>query len=166
MSRWPRSHLFWCLARHLFLPPPPSLSLSQVAYTTKKTLTAIKGVSDMKAEKLLAEALKLVPMGFTTVSCEARPPPLPSRCSCQTHNLMPCFTRPQTWHCSVKTWSRSQQALQSLTSCWVVRGHPAAIRALCDMHCFGLQAALRLVPSLNCLASSELARHSCATRCA
>lgn len=76
LSRWPRSHLFWCLARHLFLPPASlSLSHTQVAYTTKKTLTAIKGVSDMKAEKLLAEALKLVPMGFTTVSCAPRPPP-------------------------------------------------------------------------------------------
>jgi hypothetical protein len=39
-----------------------------VAYATAKSLTAIKGISDTKATKLLAEAAKLVPMGFTTAT--------------------------------------------------------------------------------------------------
>jgi hypothetical protein len=39
----------------------------QVAYSTKKVLTAIKGVSEAKADKFIAEASKLVDMGFTTV---------------------------------------------------------------------------------------------------
>lgn len=41
---------------------------SQVAYSTKKTLVAIKGISEAKADKLIVEAAKLVDMGFTTVS--------------------------------------------------------------------------------------------------
>ncbi len=39
-----------------------------VAYATVKSLTAIKGVSDMKAAKVQGEAAKLVPMGFTTAT--------------------------------------------------------------------------------------------------
>lgn len=39
-----------------------------VAYSTLKSLTAIKGITDQKAAKLLAEASKLVPMGFSTAS--------------------------------------------------------------------------------------------------
>jgi hypothetical protein len=42
---------------------------SQVAYSTKKQLLEIKGISEAKADKLIAEASKLVPMGFTTVGC-------------------------------------------------------------------------------------------------
>ena len=38
-----------------------------MAYATKKQLMEIKGISEPKADKLLAEASKLVPMGFTTV---------------------------------------------------------------------------------------------------
>jgi len=41
-------------------------TVESVAYATKKTLLAIKGVSEAKADKMLAEASKLVPMGFTT----------------------------------------------------------------------------------------------------
>lgn len=42
---------------------------SQVAYVTKKTLIGIKGISEAKADKLVAEAGKLIGLGFTTVSC-------------------------------------------------------------------------------------------------
>lgn len=44
-----------------------SIVAGQVAYATKKSLITIKGISEIKAEKLLNEASKLVPMGFTTV---------------------------------------------------------------------------------------------------
>lgn len=42
------------------------MTAESVAYATLKSLLAIKGVSDVKANKILAEAQKLVPMGFTT----------------------------------------------------------------------------------------------------
>jgi len=43
-------------------------TVEAVAYATLKSLTAIKGISDQKGSRLLAEASKLVPMGFTTAS--------------------------------------------------------------------------------------------------
>jgi len=43
-------------------------TVEAVAYSTKKSLVAIKGISDKKADTLLAEASKLVPMGFTTAT--------------------------------------------------------------------------------------------------
>eukprot|EP00002_Diphylleia_rotans_P038194 TRINITY_DN865_c0_g1_i1.p1 TRINITY_DN865_c0_g1~~TRINITY_DN865_c0_g1_i1.p1 ORF type:complete len:337 (-),score=71.08 TRINITY_DN865_c0_g1_i1:192-1202(-) len=43
-------------------------TVESVAYTTKKVLLNVKGVSEAKADKLLAEASKLVPMGFTTAA--------------------------------------------------------------------------------------------------
>ncbi|KAF2068943.1 hypothetical protein CYY_009738 [Polysphondylium violaceum] len=43
-------------------------TVSGLAFSTKKTLCAIKGLSEQKADKLLAEAQKLVPMGFTTAT--------------------------------------------------------------------------------------------------
>jgi len=43
-------------------------TVEAVAYATKKALIAIKGFSEQKADKLLAEASKLVPMGFTTAT--------------------------------------------------------------------------------------------------
>lgn len=43
-------------------------TIEAVAYTPKKMLLAIKGVSDAKADKILMEAYKLIPMGFTTAS--------------------------------------------------------------------------------------------------
>lgn len=43
-------------------------TVESIAYATKKALTLIKGISDVKADKLLAEASKLVPMGFTTAT--------------------------------------------------------------------------------------------------
>ncbi|XP_072180472.1 DNA repair protein RAD51 homolog A-like [Diadema setosum] len=39
-----------------------------VAYSTKKDLCAVKGISEAKADKILTEAQKLVPMGFTTAT--------------------------------------------------------------------------------------------------
>ena len=44
-------------------------TVESVAYATMKALGNVKGISDVKAEKLQAEASKLVPMGFLTVSC-------------------------------------------------------------------------------------------------
>lgn len=55
-------------------PPGPR---PQVAYSTKKQLLEIKGISEAKADKLIAESSKLVPMGFTTVRC-----PLSVRAGC------------------------------------------------------------------------------------
>eukprot|EP01134_Creolimax_fragrantissima_P003301 CFRG3301T1 len=43
-------------------------TVESIAYTTKKTLCNIKGISEAKADKLLLEASKLVPMGFTTAT--------------------------------------------------------------------------------------------------
>ena len=43
-------------------------TVEAVAYAPKKQLTTIKGISEAKADKLLSEALKLVPMGFTTAT--------------------------------------------------------------------------------------------------
>jgi len=43
-------------------------TIEAVAYTPRKHLLAIKGISDQKADKILMEAYKLIPMGFTTAS--------------------------------------------------------------------------------------------------
>jgi DNA repair protein RAD51 len=43
-------------------------TVEAVAYAPKKQLTQIKGISEAKADKLLTEALKLVPMGFITAT--------------------------------------------------------------------------------------------------
>lgn len=43
-------------------------TVEAVAFAPKKALLAIKGVSEAKADKILAEASKLVPMGFTTAT--------------------------------------------------------------------------------------------------
>lgn len=43
-------------------------TIEAVAYTPRKMLLAIKGISDAKADKILMEAYKLIPMGFTTAS--------------------------------------------------------------------------------------------------
>ncbi|GAA5847977.1 hypothetical protein JCM5353_002563 [Sporobolomyces roseus] len=43
-------------------------TLEAVAYTPKKMLTQVKGISEAKADKILAAVSKLVPMGFTTAT--------------------------------------------------------------------------------------------------
>ena len=43
-------------------------TVESVAYCPKKALLAIKGISEAKADKVLNEATKLVPMGFTTAT--------------------------------------------------------------------------------------------------
>ncbi|KAM6954743.1 DNA repair protein RAD51 homolog 1 [Aplochiton taeniatus] len=43
-------------------------TIEAVAYAPKKELINIKGISEAKADKVLAEAAKLVPMGFTTAT--------------------------------------------------------------------------------------------------
>eukprot|EP01132_Coremiostelium_polycephalum_P002026 gene2026-2493_t len=43
-------------------------TVEAVSMTTKRTLCSIKNISEPKAEKLLAEALKLCPISFTTAS--------------------------------------------------------------------------------------------------
>lgn len=43
-------------------------TVEAVAYAPKKCLLAIKGISEAKADKIMAEAAKLVPMGFTTAT--------------------------------------------------------------------------------------------------
>ncbi|KXJ22279.1 DNA repair protein RAD51 homolog A [Exaiptasia diaphana] len=39
-----------------------------IAYSARKALLQIKGISDAKADKIIKEAAKLVPMGFTTAT--------------------------------------------------------------------------------------------------
>ena len=43
-------------------------TVESVAYATKKTLVAVRGLSEAKVEKILAAASKLVPMGFQTAT--------------------------------------------------------------------------------------------------
>ncbi len=43
-------------------------TVESVAYTPKKTLLLVKGISEAKADKIIAEAAKIVPMGFTTAT--------------------------------------------------------------------------------------------------
>ncbi|KAJ5946541.1 recombinase rad51 [Penicillium verhagenii] len=43
-------------------------TVEAVAYTPKRLLEQIKGISEQKATKILVEAAKLVPMGFTTAT--------------------------------------------------------------------------------------------------
>ena len=43
-------------------------TVESVVYAPKKNLLTIKGVSEAKADKILAEAQKLVPTGFTTAT--------------------------------------------------------------------------------------------------
>lgn len=43
-------------------------TVESIAFTQKKQLLTIKGISENKADKILAEASKLVPMGFTTAT--------------------------------------------------------------------------------------------------
>lgn len=43
-------------------------TIESIAYTPKKCLLALKGISEAKVDKLLAEAAKHVPMGFTTAT--------------------------------------------------------------------------------------------------
>ncbi|UYV70671.1 RAD51 [Cordylochernes scorpioides] len=43
-------------------------TVESVAFAPKKALLAIKGISEAKATKLLEEALKVVPMGFTSAT--------------------------------------------------------------------------------------------------
>ncbi len=43
-------------------------TVESIAMASKKQLIAIKGISEQKAEKILSEASKIIPMGFTTAS--------------------------------------------------------------------------------------------------
>ncbi|KTW27571.1 DNA repair protein rhp51 [Pneumocystis jirovecii RU7] len=43
-------------------------TVEAIAYTPKRAILLIKGISEAKADKLLSEASKLVPMGFTTAT--------------------------------------------------------------------------------------------------
>ncbi|KAL3414818.1 DNA repair protein rhp51 [Aspergillus fumigatus] len=43
-------------------------TVESIAYTPKRLLEQIKGISEQKATKILVEAAKLVPMGFTTAT--------------------------------------------------------------------------------------------------
>jgi len=43
-------------------------SVEALAYAPKKELVAVKGISEAKADKMIIEAAKLVPMGFTTAT--------------------------------------------------------------------------------------------------
>lgn len=43
-------------------------TVEAIAFTPKKAILLIKGISEAKADKIIAEAAKLVPMGFTTAS--------------------------------------------------------------------------------------------------
>ena len=42
--------------------------MESIAFALKKQLISIKGISETKADKILLEAAKLVPLGFTTAT--------------------------------------------------------------------------------------------------
>lgn len=44
------------------------LTVESVAHSTKKRLLSVKGISETKADKLLQEAAKLIPLGFCTAA--------------------------------------------------------------------------------------------------
>ena len=43
-------------------------TVEAIAYTPKKNILTVKGISEAKADKIMNEAVKLVPMGFTTAT--------------------------------------------------------------------------------------------------
>lgn len=43
-------------------------TIEAIAFTPKKTILTVKGISEAKADKILTEAARLVPMGFTTAT--------------------------------------------------------------------------------------------------
>ena len=43
-------------------------TVDAVAFTPKKQLITIKGISEAKADKILAEACKMIPMGFMSAT--------------------------------------------------------------------------------------------------
>jgi DNA repair protein RAD51 len=43
-------------------------TVESVAYSTLKALLAVKGISEAKALKMMQEASKLIPLGFTTAT--------------------------------------------------------------------------------------------------
>jgi DNA repair protein RAD51 len=43
-------------------------TVESIAFTTKKILTNVKGISEAKAEKIMAASMLLVPMGFTSAN--------------------------------------------------------------------------------------------------
>ncbi|RUP51864.1 DNA repair protein RAD51-like protein 1-like protein [Jimgerdemannia flammicorona] len=43
-------------------------TVESIAFSPKKALLAVKGISETKADKLIAEASKIVPLGFTTAT--------------------------------------------------------------------------------------------------
>ena len=43
-------------------------TVESIVYAPKKSLLAIKGISEAKADKIMAEGQKLVPTGFTTAT--------------------------------------------------------------------------------------------------
>jgi hypothetical protein len=113
--------------------------LLQVAYTTKKQLLEIKGISEAKADKLLAESSKMVPMGFTTVGCpQARtrrgapsqrifprtPPPPTTTTMLLLVRLFCSLARPQSTSAVARTSSPCPRAPRRWTSCWRVREAP------------------------------------------
>lgn len=44
------------------------MTVESIAYSTQKALMAVKGISEAKAVKLMTEATKLIPMGFTSAT--------------------------------------------------------------------------------------------------
>ena len=43
-------------------------TVESIAFTTKKTLIGVKGISEAKADKIMAAATQLVPMGFASAN--------------------------------------------------------------------------------------------------
>ncbi|EAY20235.1 DNA repair protein RAD51 homolog, putative [Trichomonas vaginalis G3] len=43
-------------------------TVESIAFTTKKLLVAVKGISEAKADKIMAAAAALVPMGFASAT--------------------------------------------------------------------------------------------------
>ena len=43
-------------------------TVESIAFATKKTISAVKGISEIKADKIMAAATQLVPMGFSSAN--------------------------------------------------------------------------------------------------
>ena len=70
-------------------------TVEAVAYATMKQLCDLKGISEGKATKILNEAKKLIPMGFTTAT----------ELAVQRESLITLSTEAKTWtNCSREEW--------------------------------------------------------------
>ena len=151
------------------------LAAVQVAYSTKKLLCNIKGFSEAKVDKLMAEAMKLVPMGFTTVRGTCRwntvhiivadvvPPPHVPRTLYQATDM--ALQREDMVKITTGAAELDKLLGGALGAAVCVPVSSSSHSPLTHRGCCVCQAASRLARSPRCSASSARARHSFATPC-